>query len=269
LHAGWNFAARRASGHPVAVWTGLWVGSILLTPIVFGVLYGRIDSSPIVMRGIFYAVASGLIHTAYFGLLALAYEHGAISVVYPVARGSGIAMIGLFAWLLLKEDISQLGTAGILLISVGIFSLGRRQTGGNLKGFYLALAVGLSIVAYSLIDKIGVSCLHPVIYIWVTWTVAALVLSLYILPRFRNQLLHLIKAYGLYGLIIGGGSIVAYLMILFAFTSAPVSYVAAIREFAIVLGVVSGFVFLGERVTVQKIIGIAAILLGIILVKAA
>lgn len=251
------------------MWTALWIGSILLTPFVFGVLYGGGYSSPTVARGIVYAIASGLIHTAYFGLLALAYEHGAISVVYPVARGSGIAMIGLFAWLLLNEDISQLGAAGILLISVGIFSLGRHQTGGNLKGFYLALPVGLSIVAYSLVDKIGVSCLHPVIYIWITWTVAAIVLSLFILPSYRNQLLRLIKEYGLYGLIIGGGSIGAYLMILFALTSTPVSYVAAIREFAIVLGVAGGFVFLGERVTVQKIIGIAAILLGIILVKAA
>lgn len=253
----------------MAVWTGLWTGLILLAPVALGILYGRVETTPTIMQGIFYAVVSGLIHTAYFAFLAMAYEHGAISVVYPVARGSGIAMIGLFAWLLLKEDISQMGAAGILLISAGILSLGRHRAEGSMKGFYLALAVGLSIVSYSLVDKMGVRYLHPVIYIWITWIVAALVLTPFILPRYRNRLLPLIKEYGLYGLIIGGGSIGAYLMILFALTSAPVSYVAATRELAIVLGVAAGLIFLREKVTVYKIIGIAAILLGIIFVKAA
>jgi drug/metabolite transporter (DMT)-like permease len=170
-----------------------------------------------------------------------------------------------------------MGAAGILLISTGIFSMGKHRDKGQPKsqpksqpkGFHLALGVGVSIVAYSLVDKLGVSHLNPVPYIWMTWTVAALVLSPFILVRYRTRLPMVVRQYSGYAAIIGAGSVGAYLMIFFAFTYAPVSYVSAIREFAIVMGVAAGFVFLGEKVTIGKVLGIVAITLGVIFVKLA
>ena len=267
LHASWNVVARKVSGHPVAVWAGLWVASILLAPLVWNRFHPGTAWNGVLSPSVVYPAASGLIHAAYFALLAYAYEQGAISLVYPVARGSGVALIGGLAFLFFHEEISLIGALGIVFISAGIFSMARDRARGNLNGFPLALGVGASIAVYSLVDKHGVKHIDPVPYIWITWTVAAVLLTPFVLLRFRRKILSFIRRYLWESVVIGVGSVGAYLMILFALLPAPVSYVAAIRELAIVLGAGAGIVFLGEKVTKRKALGIAVILLGVILVK--
>ncbi len=267
LHASWNVVARKVSGHPVAVWAGLWVASIVLTPLIWHRFHSGTAWDGVFSPSLAYPVASGLIHAAYFALLAYAYEQGAISLVYPVARGSGVALIGGLAFLFFHEDISVIGASGILLISAGIFSMAKDRAHDTVKGFPLALGVGVSIAAYSLVDNHGVKLIDPVLYIWITWTLAAGLLTPFVLLRFGGKILSFIRHYFRESVVIGGGSVGAYLMILFAFLYAPVSYVAAVRELAIVLGAGAGIVFLGEEVTKRKALGIAGILLGVILVK--
>ena len=72
-------------------------------------------------------IASGVIHTVYFFALAKAYEYGDISVVYPIARGSGIVGTAIAGIFLLQETISPIGLIGILAISVGIYLLGLKN----------------------------------------------------------------------------------------------------------------------------------------------
>jgi uncharacterized membrane protein len=132
-----------------------------------------------------------------------------------------------------------------------------------------ALLVGASITGYSVVDKLGVGHAHPVIYISAMFTLTALLLAPYVLYGKKTECVFAYTYLKKYIGLIGIGSIFTYLLILFAFRLGPVSYIVAAREFAVVIGSVLGFVILKERLTLRKIVGIAAIVVGLILVKIA
>jgi len=268
-HAAWNFAARKAAGSLMAIWLGLWMGCAVISPGALGIIVhnGLRETAP--LQGVICMVATGLIHTVYFRLLAAGYEAGEISLVYPIARGSGIALTAILAGLLLKEQLTLPGAIGIGLICVGIISLGAgtRTRAGDTKAVVLALYIGASIVAYSLVDKTGVGYTNPVVYIWAMFLIAGIVLTPVLIRRYRGQFWEVAKHYWGYAAIIGVGATGTYLMILFAFTRGPVGYIVAVREFAVVLGALAGIVFLKERFTLVKALAICLIVIGIIGIK--
>jgi len=268
-HALWNFAARRVSGDLVVMWLALVAGCVLLSPVIVGLLLCRDIHALTSAAGIGYMIATGLIHVAYFLLLSRAYEQGEISVVYPIARGSGIGLTALLAWILLDEVISPTGAAGIGLIFAGIVLMGSPGLlrTDKVHGFQSALWVGASIVTYSLVDKVGVSQVHPVLYIWAMALIIVLVLWPHLLHRRRGTLLQTAKANRRPIAVMGVGILGTYLMILFAFTLGPVSYIVAAREFSVVVGSVLGFVLLKERFSRLKVAAILAIAAGMILIR--
>jgi uncharacterized membrane protein len=128
--------------------------------------------------------------------------------------------------------------------------------------------VGLSITLYSLVDKVGVSKIKPILYIWFMVFGTALLLLPSVFKRYRGRIAETAKIHGKYIVFIGTVSLGTYLMILFALTMAPVSYIVAVREFAVVIGAILGFVFLKEKITLQKLAAIVLIAAGMILIKA-
>jgi drug/metabolite transporter (DMT)-like permease len=268
-HALWNFVARKVAGDLVVIWLSLCAGCLLLVPGVMYVIYHQKGGTVIPLAAVPYMIATGIIHALYFGLLARAYECGEISVVYPVARGSGIGLTALLAWVLLKENISVTGLMGIGCVFSGVIAMGmpvlaRGKTG---KGYGRALWVGLSITAYSLVDKIGVTTVSPVLYIWFMFFIAAVVMVPFIMGRNGADIISTARTTIGPVLIIGGGSIGTYLMILFALTVAPVSYIVAAREIAVVIGAALGIIFLNERLTREKILAVVVITTGLMLIK--
>jgi len=268
-HATWNFAARKAAGNLVAFWIGLWLGCAFIFPGVIGIVIHDGFHETVQLKAIICIIATGLIHAVYFRLLAAGYENGEISLVYPIARGSGIAVTAILANLFLQESFTVLGSIGIGLICVGIISLSvsTPKRSSDAKAITLALCIGASIVAYSLVDKIGVEHTNPVVYIWSMFLIAAIVLTPSITRRYRGTLGQKAKQHIGYALIIGVGSLGTYLMILFAFTMGPVGYIVAVRELAVVLGALAGIIFLKERFTISKIAAICVIVGGIISIK--
>ena len=268
-HAAWNFAARKATGNLVAVWLGLWLGCAVIFPGVIGVIIHNGLRETVQLQGIIYIIATGLIHSVYFRLLAAGYESGEISLVYPIARGSGIAVTAILAGLLLKEQFTVLGSIGIGLICGGIISLstGTRNRARDKKAVALALCIGASIVAYSLVDKTGVRYANPIVYIWAMFLIAGVVLTPVLIRHYRGQFWQVANQYKGYAIIIGVGSVGTYLMILFAFTMGPVGYIVAVREFAVVLGALAGIIFLKERFSIAKVLAICVIVIGIISIK--
>ena len=113
FHAAWNFAARKAAGNLMAVWLGLWLGCAVAFPGVVGIAVCKGLPETVSVQAIAYIIATGLIHSVYFRLLAAGYEHGEISLVYPIARGSGIALTAVLASLFLEESFTLLGIIGI------------------------------------------------------------------------------------------------------------------------------------------------------------
>ena len=272
LHATWNFVARRSSGNLAVFWWSLWISCLLLLPFVAAVASGMGAEGFLAMleAGWPYVLATGVIHTFYFLFLARAYEHGEISLVYPIARGSGIGLTGFLGWLLLGEELTPMGVAGIGLICLGILSMGvsvLMHTRAAHRGFASALAVGATIVSYSLVDKVGVSIVHPVVYIFGMFLLSAVFASPFLAARGpdlrRNRLAEIWRP----ATFIAVGSTAAYLMILFAMTVGQVGYIVALREFAVVLGAVLGFVFLKERITPLKVGSVLMIAAGLVFIK--
>lgn len=272
LHAAWNFVARRNAGDLTVFWWSLWVSGLVLLPFVAGVAVslGTAGFLSMMADGWLYIVATGVIHAFYFLLLARAYQHGEISLVYPIARGSGIGLTGFLGWLLLGESLTPFGVSGIALICIGILSLGVPvlvYTRDARRGFVSALGVGATIVSYSLVDKVGVSIVHPVLYIFCMFMLSAALVTPLVAARDRGRLWRKLAETWRAAVLIGVGSTAAYLMILFAMTMGQVGYIVALREFAVVLGAVLGFVFLKERVTLMKVCAVLMIVAGLVCIK--
>jgi uncharacterized membrane protein len=162
-----------------------------------------------------------------------------------------------------------MGGAGILFVCIGILSIGLRESGTSedRQAFRHALIVGVLITGYSIVDKIGVSLMNPVFYIWAMFSIAAICLAPIVLLTEAAMLRAAWKEMKWESGFIGLGSITTYLLILHAFRLGNVSYAVAVREFSVVIGVALGVAFLGEKLTMRKLAGITAITVGIILIK--
>ena len=267
-HALWNFYARVVKGNLAVLWLALLVASISCLP--FTLVVGW--SANAFRRAIPLMIATGIIHSFYFALLARCYELGEISFVYPISRGVGVAGASMLAYFILNENISIYGAAGVVFVCVGTIVLGfnNLRTGrSNVRVGLMALSVGATISIYSIIDKSGIDLINPVNYIFALFFLAGVFLAPYVLLRYRSMLVDAVRKFKRYSVIIGIGSIGTYLIILFAFRVEELSYVVAVREFAVVIGSMLGFAFLKEQPTLQKILGISAITAGIILIKIA
>jgi drug/metabolite transporter (DMT)-like permease len=267
LHASWNFAAKRIAGNLSAMWLGICLASVISWP--FALLVVRPGN--MTLAALACIIATGVLHAAYFALLARAYESGDMSLVYPVARGTGVAGTAVVASIALGEVLSLSGILGITAICGGTALMGwsHRIHQEAFRAFRYALGVGVSIIAYSVVDKLGVARVHPIAYISAMFTLTALLLMPYMMSGKRAECVEAYRHLKPYIGLIGVGSIFTYLLILFAFRLGPVSYIVAAREFAVVIGCVMGVILLNERLSPRKVAGIAAIIAGLVLVKIA
>ena len=268
-HAGWNLYARRVAGHLGILWLAKVTAILFLLPLAIWAL--RWDGGmTLSWRGMGYLGLTGTLHSLYFYLLGRTYARGEISVVYPVARGTGVGLTGLGAWLLLGEAVSWWGGTGIALVFAGIVLIGipawrdRRQV----EGLGTALGVGATILCYSLVDKKGVQVVHPLVYITGTYLLSAAILAPVVRPKYWGQLGDLARQHPAALLIIGLGSSVTYLLVLFAYRMGPVGYIVAARETAVVIGVLLGVLVLKEPLSWAKGAAVAAIVLGLLCIRA-
>ncbi len=265
LHALWNFATKKVSGNLGILYLGLVFASALLLPfaVVFVIRDGMVRTDYV------FIIATGVIHSFYFFFLSRAYTHGNISVVYPIARGCGVVGTAVVAIMLLGESVSVTGLTGILCTSLGILfaGSGRGKSGNYRKGLAYAFLVGVTMIFYSIIDKMAMASVHPVIYITGLFLLSMLILTPYVLIRRRAELSDALAKYKRNSLLIGVGSAAGYLIILFILQTARVSYVVAVREVSVALGAVMGMMFLHEPAYKKKITGIFLIVLGMILIK--
>jgi drug/metabolite transporter (DMT)-like permease len=265
VHALWNLVAKKVSGNIGVFWLGLSLAALLLAPVAL--LFGSLPD----LAGLPYMLATGAIHAVYFSLLAFSYQHGEMSVVYPLARGTGVAGTAILAGTLIGEHVSWVGAAGIASVCGGILLIGLREivAGSHPRSYGLAVLVGLSSTGYSIVDKLGVAHVEPVVYVTGLATFAAIFQSPYVLLRFRSECRDAWTNRKLQSLGIGLASMLTYLVIPYAFQLSNASYVVAVREVSIVLVAVLSVTVLKEAMTAQRIFAIAAILVGVILVKMA
>jgi drug/metabolite transporter (DMT)-like permease len=268
IHAAWNALMKRA-GDPLAfLWCASSVGVLLYLPAALYVLWDRgfrLSALP-------FLVTTVLLHSTYFFTLGRAYRSGDLSVVYPVARGTGVALVPVLALFVFDERLSPAGVLGVTLVVLGIFALhwrGRKRSTPLLApGTGWALLTGLSIAAYSLVDKAGVARLHPVPYIGLMELGACFVLLPAVLAR-RDGLSREWRAAWPSILVVAVLSPGGYLLVLFAFQLSKAGYVVAGREVSIVFSALIGSVLMGEGALGRRLAGAVVVLAGVVCVALA
>ena len=183
LHATWNLSAKRAAGgDDVAfVWLMSLVSTALALP--FGLASWVADPPPLGPLTWLAVAASGVVHGVYFLVLQQGYRRGDLSVVYPVARGTGPLFAVVAAVVLLGERPGVVGSIGVAAVLVGIVLVSGLVTisGGQARsaGVGWGTLTGLWIAAYTVIDAWAVAGLglSPFVFFSLSLTVTAIVLA--------------------------------------------------------------------------------------------
>lgn len=273
-HATWNLAAKRAGvGGPAFVWLHASVEVTLFTPVALVALAtgARID-----VWGAGAALLSGVLHSAYFLLLQRAYATGELSVVYPVARGLGPLLAVVGAVVLLGERPPVLAYLGAIGVSAGVLWLAslardpRGSTSVSVPGLLYAVLTGLAIASYTVWDGYAIRTLavSPILFFWGT-SIGRFAAVSGIVVRDRERIRPMWQRYRRQVVIIGVLSPLAYVLVLFALTMAPVSFVAPAREVSIVVATLFGTQLLDEGNRTPRLVAAGIILAGVFLLGVA
>jgi len=265
LHASWNLIVKGEDDKLLSAWLIVLSPPLLLWPLLFFTGLPPSRAWPILLE-------SGTIQAAYVATLVRAYEHGDLSVVYPVARGLAPLFVALGAPIVLGESLSPLAMAAVALVGGGIAWLGlaARGSAARISALGWATATAALIAIYSIVDKVGVMRSNPVAYIISLWScIAAILLPYVLLYRSPRQIRDAWKRR--WGILLASGlfSIGAYLLILFAMRLTQVSYIAALRESSVIFGAFLGWRVLGEPFGGQRVSAAAVVTLGLILLALA
>ncbi len=267
FHSIWNALAKRAQDQLAFLWSAETLATGLLAPFWLGML--AVDGFP--ASALPFVIATIVLHALYFFTLGNAYRLGEFSLVYPIARGLGVALVPVLAVFAFQERLSPLGTTGVTLVVLGIVGLHLtprslsqiRARGGRLGGgTWWAVLTGLIIAAYSLVDKAGVARLHPVSYIGLLGLGSTVAL----LPaiRARGEAVRREWALNRRAIVVASTmTLTSYLLVLFAFRLSKIGYVVAARELSIVFSAVIGSLWLGEGRLGPRLLGALVILAGV------
>jgi drug/metabolite transporter (DMT)-like permease len=259
-HTAWNLIFKSQSDRAEVSLGALIVGTLFAAPVLL--LHSLREVPP---DGWVLILLSGAFETAYMLSLTAAYKAGDLSLVYPIARGTPALVIVPMSIAVLGESLSATGVLGIALVVAGIFPahLPGRAAAGSTRAVGLALFTGLTIAAYSIVNKLGVQRVPVPLYATLVFAVDTLLLALVLRARgpLRSPLAH-----GRWrpSLAIGVLMMGAYLGVLGAMARAPLAYVVAAREVSIVITTAAGVLFLGERATGRRIAGAALIFGGLV-----
>jgi uncharacterized membrane protein len=257
LHVTWNVLLKTAGDPLRAAAVGMVTAAAAVCPVAL-VYWLAIGRPAVSTETLALSVASGILEALYFAFLASAYRRGDLSLVYPLARGTAPLLAVAIGVVLLNERLGIVGSLGVVALLTGLLTLQRAwqylsaagRASGGAAGF--ALLTGITIASYSAVDRVGVRGTEPLIYAGLIWASCSVFLWAYVWVYRRWQTgpaAHYAAAPDLAAVPVpaaaafdsrraGVGGLItlgAYLLILVAFTVAPLTAVAPLRESAIVL----------------------------------
>lgn len=268
FHAVWNIAAKRSTGDPALfVWLYMTASAALCLPVSF--LFGDWTASWALLIG---PLVSAILHIGYSITLQVGYARADLNVVYPVARGTGPLITVAVAVLVLGERPGLLPLLGGMIILLGIVvvtGFSRRGNSSARTGVLFGAATGAAIAGYTLWDHYSVVVLNlsPVTY----FALAVSMQSALLTPKavghggeLREMLTHSWREIALIAVL----SPAAYILILVAMTSLPLSVVAPARESSIIIGSLLAWWLFHESNPVRRLAGSTIVLTGIVLIAA-
>jgi drug/metabolite transporter (DMT)-like permease len=266
-HATWNYFAKGATGSLAFTFSFAAFAELIYLPLALGVFLWTRPS--LGWDALLFVTVSGALNILYFLLLSEGYRSGDLSLVYPLARGTGPALSVAGAVVLFGERPTGLALAGAGLVVLGIIVMSwtpRVTSGAEVRrSIVFALATGAVIATYTLWDSKGVTIVTPILYSYGLDFARMALLAPVVLTTasgrgavatvFREQM----RAVVAIGLLAPG----AYILVLAALTLADVSYVAPAREVSILFGALLGLRLLGEGDARRRLVGATAIVAGI------
>ena len=263
MHAVWNGMVKKHPDKVVAV-SSIVFGHIPLA--IFAIILlpaPTIDCIP-------YIFASAIVHQGYQWYLLSSYQIGDLTKVYPIARGSGPLVATIISILVLGLILKSLVILSILLICFGIMILGiMEKENKNSKVLQLSLFTGFFIGIYSLVDGYGARVsLSPIVYMSWSFILSAILFPIVLRIKNHKNIFQNVFNNGKQIFWIGGSlSYIIYIIVVWAFTKAPIPMVGALRETSILFSILIGYFFLKEKITLIKISSIILIVIGVIGIK--
>ena len=274
IHAGWNIVAKRAGGDSrfafftsvlnMLVWAplGWWLGRDVVP------LWGAKEWGIVAL--------SGVLHVLYFVVLLRGYRKADLTVVYPLARGTGPLLSSMVAITFLGESLSALGALGIAAVVGGVFLI---AGGVNLlrtaakeqsararihKGMFYGVLTGVFIASYTVVDgyAVKIMLLSPILVDYMGNILRILLLAPVALRK-PDELKVLWKQQWKYALAVAIVSPVAYVLVLYAMQHAPMSHVAPAREVSMLFAALIGGHLLKEGDRKARIFGAVLIAAGV------
>ncbi len=264
LHATWN-ALVKSGTNKLLNMSAIVLGHV---PIALGCIL----FSPMPAQASWLYIAVGVaLHVGYQFALLLSHRTGDLTQVYPIARGTAPLLVAAVSVLILDIPLGALELAAIALIGTGLISLSLvRQNNGlhNHKAALFALLTGCFIAGYSLVDGTGARLAGTALgyYGWLTIGNAA-IFSIFAELSKPGVLIAIPRQAKRIFVVGGSASFIAYALVVWAFTMAPIALVTALRETSIVVALIIGVIFLKERVDTAKVLATMTTILGAVMLR--
>jgi len=265
-HSTWNLLAKRAAHSRHLIWFSSVGNAILFLPLALWIV--QQSYSALGPKAAIFLLLTGILHVCYTESLQRGYRAGDLSLVYPLARGTGPLLSFFGAILVLGERPSWLAAAGALMVSSGILVLSGGASAWRRKdaraGLFWGILTGFIISSYTLTDgySVKVLLLSPVLVDYSGNLFRTVVLS----ARAWRERATIPGEYRQYWREALGISVLTptgYILVLFAMQLAPVSHVAPVREMSMMIGAYFGTRLLSEGHATRRMIGSAMIASGV------
>jgi drug/metabolite transporter (DMT)-like permease len=263
LHATWNAITKQVDDRLMAF---AWIG---IASTVCGGLALVLTGLPY-RAAIWFAVTSAIIHVGYDLALMNSYRLGAFNQTYPIARGTSPLLVAVGAYFLANEHLSAAALIGVGTLAVGLMSLAfsaGRLSRQDLPAVGAALLTGLTIAAYTIVDGLGVRRAHdPWAYVALLFLLQGPAMTVVAAVR-RPASAWRETSTTRRGLLAGVLCVIAYGIVLWAQTRAPLAEVAAIRETSVVFAALIGVTVFGETFGRRRVAAAVVIAAGILLIS--
>lgn len=264
LHATWNSMVKAQTARlpsMALVAFGATVSSLVAVPFV-----------PIPSPASWpYIATSVVLDTGYYLSLALAYRHGDLSHIYPIARGIAPLLIAIFSAAVVGEQLTGQGFFAILVLALGIMSLALTKGVNGIwekRAIFFALATGCFTAAYTIVDGLGARLAgSPHGYIVWLFLFAGIPVTSIAFYLEKDETLRVFRQNWKFGLVGGLTILAAYWLVVWGFTLAPVAFVAAVREAGIIFAVIIGVLIFKEKLTLVRVVATTATLIGVVMIK--
>ncbi len=261
MHAGWNALVKTGLDRTTSIFLlALIQGLISLALLPFFALPSAL-SWP-------WIAVSALLHSGYKIFLIRAYEHGDMSQVYPLARGSAPLIVAIVAIFLLNETLTATKFAAVCAIALGVMLMSSKLGSGEpmpKKALLFALGTAFFTASYALVDGIGAQ-LSGTASGFTLWMFVGdgILMTLYALAVRGRGLFAAARGNLLSGIAAGALSLGSYWIAIWAFTLAPIALVAALRETSVLFAMLIAVFWLGEKASAQRWFAAGLILAGVL-----